>query len=71
LQNNVVASFVQLQQLLAGGGYTLDDLLLAGCPSPEQVTLLLSSASLLGSNQETMPRVSSARTAVIEEELHT
>lgn len=66
IKNNVVASFVQLQQLLAGGGYTSDDLLLAGCPSPEQVTVLLSSASLLGTNQ-----VSNTTTTVVEEELHT
>ncbi|GFG40674.1 hypothetical protein Cfor_06711 [Coptotermes formosanus] len=66
IKNNVVASFVQLQQLLAGGGYTSDDLLLAGCPSPEQVTVLLSSASLQGTNQ-----VSNTTTTVVEEELHT
>ncbi|XP_021942547.1 conserved oligomeric Golgi complex subunit 3 isoform X2 [Zootermopsis nevadensis] len=71
IKNNVVASFVQLQQVLSGGRYTSDDLLLAGCPSPEQVTVLLSSASLLSSNQEALPKVSNTTTTVIEEELHT
>ncbi|XP_069704565.1 conserved oligomeric Golgi complex subunit 3 [Periplaneta americana] len=72
IKNNVVASFVQLQQLLSGGGYTSDDLLLAGCPSPEQITVLLSSASLMGSNQDSQTKISTttART-VVEEDSNT
>ena len=67
-QNNVVASFVQLQQLLTTSGYTSDDLLLASCPSPEQISVLLSSASLLGTNQEVTHSTSSNTTTVVEEE---
>nr|CAD7433722.1 unnamed protein product [Timema monikensis] len=51
IKNNVVGAFVQLQLVLSTGGYSSDDLLLIGCPTPEQATVLLSSASLLSERQ--------------------
>ncbi|KAF4529520.1 hypothetical protein B566_EDAN015178 [Ephemera danica] len=42
IKNNVVGCFVQLQQTLSSGGYTADELLVIGCPTPEQVSVLLS-----------------------------
>ncbi|XP_067011172.1 conserved oligomeric Golgi complex subunit 3 [Anabrus simplex] len=52
IKNNIVATFLQLQQLLANGHYSSDDLLIVACPTPEQVTVLLSSVSLASANQE-------------------
>ncbi|PSN56138.1 Conserved oligomeric Golgi complex subunit 3 [Blattella germanica] len=72
IKNNVVAGFVQLQQLLTSGGYTSDDLLLAACPTPEQVSVLLSSASLLGTNQEVQnASANTGTTTVVEEDPNT
>lgn len=46
-QNNVIQSFVRLEQLLTTNGYSADDMIITSCPSAEQVSILLSSASIL------------------------
>ncbi|XP_037958131.1 conserved oligomeric Golgi complex subunit 3 [Teleopsis dalmanni] len=47
IRNNVMQAFVKLEQLLTTNGYSSDDLIITSCPSPEQVSILLSSASIL------------------------
>ncbi|KAJ8871599.1 hypothetical protein PR048_027926 [Dryococelus australis] len=42
IRNNVAASFVQLQQVMSNGSYSSDDLLVIGCPSPEQLLQAIS-----------------------------
>ncbi|XP_015609408.1 conserved oligomeric Golgi complex subunit 3 [Cephus cinctus] len=46
IKNNIVAAFTQLSQLLSNN-YNADELLLIGCPLPEQVSVMLSSTSLV------------------------
>ncbi|XP_061397618.1 conserved oligomeric Golgi complex subunit 3 [Musca vetustissima] len=47
IRNNVIQSFVKLEQLLTTNGYSADDMIITSCPSAEQVSILLSSASIL------------------------
>lgn len=50
LQNNIIQSFVKLEQLLTTNGYSPDDMIITSCPSAEQVSILLSSASILAAD---------------------
>lgn len=52
IKNNIVGALSRLQHLLSSNGYSADDRLLIGCLTPEQVSILLSSASLLASNEQ-------------------
>ncbi|XP_055839403.1 conserved oligomeric Golgi complex subunit 3 [Episyrphus balteatus] len=47
IRNNIISSFVKLEQILATNGYSQDDMIITSCPSAEQVSILLSSASIL------------------------
>lgn len=47
MQNNIIQAFVKLEQLLTTNGYSADDMIITSCPSAEQVSILLSSASIL------------------------
>ncbi|XP_049947756.1 conserved oligomeric Golgi complex subunit 3 [Schistocerca serialis cubense] len=47
IKNNVLALLARLEQILANGGYSAEDLLVIACPTPEQAAVLLSSASLM------------------------
>ncbi|KAI9586369.1 conserved oligomeric Golgi complex subunit 3 [Glossina fuscipes] len=47
IRNNIIQSFVKVEQLLTTNGYTKDDMTITSCPSAEQVSVLLSSASIL------------------------
>uniref|UniRef100_A0A1A9V877 Conserved oligomeric Golgi complex subunit 3 n=1 Tax=Glossina austeni TaxID=7395 RepID=A0A1A9V877_GLOAU len=47
IRNNVIQSFVKVEQLLTTNGYSKDDMTITSCPSAEQVSVLLSSASIL------------------------
>ncbi|XP_030383462.1 conserved oligomeric Golgi complex subunit 3 isoform X2 [Scaptodrosophila lebanonensis] len=47
IRNNIIQSFVKLEQLLTTNGYSTDDMTITSCPSAEQVSVLLSSASVL------------------------
>lgn len=46
IKNNIINSFMQLDQILIKGGYSVEDQLLIACPSPEQVNILVCSVSL-------------------------
>lgn len=47
LQNNIIGTFLKLEQLVTtNGAYTKDDLVIAGIPSPDQVALLINASSL-------------------------
>ncbi|XP_023014719.2 conserved oligomeric Golgi complex subunit 3 [Leptinotarsa decemlineata] len=46
IKNNVINAFMQVDQILLRGGYNSEDQLLIGCPSPEQVNVLICSVSL-------------------------
>uniref|UniRef100_A0A1B6E5D0 Conserved oligomeric Golgi complex subunit 3 C-terminal domain-containing protein n=1 Tax=Clastoptera arizonana TaxID=38151 RepID=A0A1B6E5D0_9HEMI len=47
IKNNIVGSLTKLQNVLNTSNYSAEDRMVIGCPTPEQVTILLSSASLL------------------------
>lgn len=46
---------MQLEQILANSGYTYDDLLIVACPTPEQVSVFISSASLISHSEPVLP----------------
>ncbi|XP_058823550.1 conserved oligomeric Golgi complex subunit 3 [Topomyia yanbarensis] len=48
IRNNIIGSFVKLEQLLTTNSYSKDDLTIVSCPSAEQVSVLLSSVNLSG-----------------------
>lgn len=49
IRNNIIGSFVKLEQLLTTNSYSKDDLTIVSCPSAEQISVLLSSVNLSGS----------------------
>ncbi|CAH3965510.1 unnamed protein product [Pieris brassicae] len=55
IRNNVVGYFVQLEQILTNSGYTYDDIVIVACPTPEQVSVFISSASLISNNEPVLP----------------
>lgn len=55
IRNNVVGYFVQIEQLLKNGGYTYEDTLIVACPTPDQVSVFISSASLISHNEPVFP----------------
>ncbi|XP_046966981.1 conserved oligomeric Golgi complex subunit 3 [Vanessa cardui] len=55
IRNNVVGYFVQLEQILSNSGFTYDDLLIVACPTPEQVSVFISSASLISHSEPVLP----------------
>ncbi|XP_039287052.1 conserved oligomeric Golgi complex subunit 3 [Nilaparvata lugens] len=64
IKNNIVATLSKLQQLLSSGtsGFTPEDRIVIACPTPEQVTILLSSTSLVAAQKaaasEDVPTIS-------------
>ncbi|XP_072394183.1 conserved oligomeric Golgi complex subunit 3 [Diabrotica undecimpunctata] len=48
VKNNVINAFMQLDQILLKSGYSSEDQLLIGCPSPEQINVIICSVSLTG-----------------------
>ncbi|XP_075209854.1 conserved oligomeric Golgi complex subunit 3 isoform X2 [Lycorma delicatula] len=51
IKNNIIGTLSRLQQILNGNGYTEEDRIRIACPTPEQVTVLLSSTSLLANQK--------------------
>ncbi|RZF45908.1 hypothetical protein LSTR_LSTR008285 [Laodelphax striatellus] len=53
IKNNIVATLSKLQQLLSSSTsvYTPEDRIVIACPTPEQVTILLSSTSLVAAQK--------------------
>ncbi|GJQ68258.1 Cog3 [Trypoxylus dichotomus] len=46
IKNNILNSFMQLEQILVAGKYTQEEQLLVACPSTEQLNILICSVSL-------------------------
>lgn len=47
LQNNIIGSIVRLEQLLVTNGYSKEDLIIVSVPTADQVSVMISSASLI------------------------
>lgn len=47
MQNNIIGSFVRLEQLLMTNGYSKEDLIIVSVPTADQVSVMVSSASLI------------------------
>lgn len=47
LQNNIIGSFMRLEQLLMTNGYSKEDLIIVSVPTADQVSVTISSASLI------------------------
>lgn len=60
LQNNVINTFIQMEQALIAAKYTTEDQLMIACPSAEQVSVLICSVSLTV-EQDTFGRTSHLR----------
>lgn len=64
IRNNIIGAFVRLEQMLSTNGYSNDDLIIASCPTPDTISILLSSASLVAesnnSAQEALRKLSTA-----------
>lgn len=65
IRNNIIGAFVKLEQTLATNGYSNDDLIITSCPTADQISLLLSSASVMADNslplsQQNARRISSS-----------
>ncbi|XP_014239429.1 conserved oligomeric Golgi complex subunit 3 [Cimex lectularius] len=52
IKNNVLGNFARMQHLLSTCGYTKEEQSQIGCPTSEQAYILVSSASLLGQQQQ-------------------
>ncbi|XP_044742124.1 conserved oligomeric Golgi complex subunit 3 [Chrysoperla carnea] len=52
IKNNIIGAFVQLEQLLSECLYEWNELLTISCPTADQVSLMLSSVTLLNSQQQ-------------------
>uniref|UniRef100_A0A336LNT1 Conserved oligomeric Golgi complex subunit 3 n=1 Tax=Culicoides sonorensis TaxID=179676 RepID=A0A336LNT1_CULSO len=52
IRNNIINAFVRLEQLLVTNCYSKDDLTICGCPSADQISVLLSNASLMADSQQ-------------------
>lgn len=52
IRNNCISAFVKLEQLLTTNGYTRDDMIITSCPTAEQISILLSNASLVGDEKK-------------------
>ena len=46
-QNNIIGSFVRLEQVLMTNGYSKEDLTIVSVPTADQVSVMVSSASLI------------------------
>ncbi|XP_063899567.1 conserved oligomeric Golgi complex subunit 3 [Helicoverpa armigera] len=65
IRNNVVGYFLQIEQLLTNAGYTDEDALIVACPTPEQVSVFISSASLISHSEPVQPYGSKIKPTVI------
>ncbi|CAH0767431.1 unnamed protein product [Diatraea saccharalis] len=66
IRNNVVGYFAQMGQLLANAGYSYEDTLIVACPTPEQVSVFISSASLISHTEPVLPYGIKRKTSTIE-----
>lgn len=56
---------MQIEQLLTNAGYSYEDTLIVACPTPEQVSVFISSASLISHNEPVLPYGKKRNTSVI------
>lgn len=63
IRNNIIGAFVKLEQILSTNGYTKDDLVISSCPSADQISVLLSSASIIAENNSQIGRKISTSSA--------
>lgn len=57
--------FVQLEQILSNSGYSYEDTLIVACPTPEQVSVFISSASLISHAEPVLPYGKKKQTTVV------
>lgn len=59
IRNNIIGAFVKLEQVLTTNGYSTDDLIIASCPTADQISVLLSASVLAegGAGGNTIPIV--------------
>lgn len=55
---------MQIEQLLTSAGYTYEDSLIVACPTAEQVSVFISSASLISHNEPVQPYGMKGKTVV-------
>jgi len=65
IRNNIIGAYVKLEQMLTTNGYSNDALIITSCPTADQISLLLASASVMVDNnlplsQQTTRRISSS-----------
>uniref|UniRef100_A0A182Q709 Conserved oligomeric Golgi complex subunit 3 n=1 Tax=Anopheles farauti TaxID=69004 RepID=A0A182Q709_9DIPT len=68
IRNNIIGSFVKLEQILMLNAYTKDDLTIVSCPSAEQISVLLSSVNLAGGTANDQPLPSFGKTLPYEKQ---
>lgn len=60
-QNNIIGSFMRLEQLLVTNGYTREDLIIVSLPTADQISVIISSASLLAESNQDERKMSEGR----------
>lgn len=55
---------MQIEQLLATSGYSYEDALIVACPTAEQVSVFISSASLISHSEQVQPYGVKAKSVV-------
>ncbi|XP_070507718.1 conserved oligomeric Golgi complex subunit 3 [Chironomus tepperi] len=62
IRNNIIGSFMRLEQLLVTNSYSKEDLIIVSLPTSDQVSVIISNASLVAdSNQEVERKPSEGR----------
>ncbi|KOB76913.1 Uncharacterized protein OBRU01_05183 [Operophtera brumata] len=70
IRNNVVGYFMQIEQLLVTGGYSSEDKLIVACPTAEQVSVFISSASLISHSEPVQPYGVKAKSVIRKPSVH-
>ncbi|XP_059054859.1 conserved oligomeric Golgi complex subunit 3 isoform X2 [Achroia grisella] len=65
IRNNVVGYFVQIEQTLTNAGYSYEDTLIVACPTHEQVSVFISSASLISHSEPVLPFGKKRKTSTV------
>ncbi|CAK1601703.1 unnamed protein product [Parnassius mnemosyne] len=66
IRNNVVGYFMQVEQTLNNAGYSYEDKLIVACPTPEQVSVFISSASLISHSEPVLPYGKKRKTSTVK-----
>lgn len=61
----MVGYFIQVEQILANSGYSYEDNLIVACPTPEQMSVFISSASLISHSDPVLPYGKKRKTSVV------